>query len=266
MFKCNQCKNTLCADNYGIKKQTGGRLLSCNSCREKNVEYRKTESHKASKKKANSKYNKSAKGRAFQFKRNRDPKYVEFKREYNKKPDQIEHQREGGRRFEKTEKRKTWRKEWKKTDVGKKCLKKAQDDRLQQLHDDPAKRMEWNMRVRITALIKGRIKKSKTLFSNSNFVDFQDILQHFKSQLSSDMTMENYGQLWHVDHRIPASVFDHNDPEDIRRCWSKSNLHPMIGSDNCKKSNKLFVSQCVAAGEACFPKAWGGSIPSGAYP
>lgn len=55
-----------------------------------------------------------------------------------------------------------------------------------------------------------------------------------------DMSWDNYGE-WHVDHKIPKSVFNFTKPEhtDFQRCWALSNLQPMWASENIAKSNKI---------------------------
>jgi hypothetical protein len=68
----------------------------------------------------------------------------------------------------------------------------------------------------------------------------QELKQHLEKLFKSGMTWGNYGQ-WHIDHKIPISVFNFNSPEDIdfKRCWALSNLQPLWAPDNIRKFNKL---------------------------
>jgi hypothetical protein len=58
----------------------------------------------------------------------------------------------------------------------------------------------------------------------TEFVDHDDVVDHFKKQLKPGMTMENYGLMWSVAHKIPKCYYDFNDPDEIKRCNSKANL------------------------------------------
>lgn len=64
--------------------------------------------------------------------------------------------------------------------------------------------------------------------------------KHLEKQFKNGMTWSNYGK-WHVDHKIPISVFNFTHPEhiDFKRCWALKNLQPMWAKDNISKSNKL---------------------------
>jgi hypothetical protein len=65
--------------------------------------------------------------------------------------------------------------------------------------------------------------------------------QHLEKQFTTEMTWENYGTVWVVDHKIPKSVFNYEKPEDIdfKKCWALPNLQPLEKIENIKKSNKL---------------------------
>lgn len=71
----------------------------------------------------------------------------------------------------------------------------------------------------------------------------EELKSHLEKQFLSGMTWENYGRTgWHIDHKIPISVFNFNKPEDddFKRCWDLSNLQPLWCSDNTKKRDKLY--------------------------
>ena len=64
----------------------------------------------------------------------------------------------------------------------------------------------------------------------------KDLMNHLKRLFQPGMTWENYGE-WHIDHKIPRSVFNFSKPEhvDFKRCWALSNLQPMWAAENIKK-------------------------------
>ena len=66
-----------------------------------------------------------------------------------------------------------------------------------------------------------------------------ELRDHLEKQFTSEMSWESYGSYWSIDHIIPMSMFDHSDPEQIKKCWSLSNLRPLTISENSRKGNKV---------------------------
>ncbi len=68
-----------------------------------------------------------------------------------------------------------------------------------------------------------------------------DLKRHIEKQFILGMSWENYGPVWHIDHKIPISAFNFSSPEDIdfKRCWSLKNLQPLWANDNVRKQDKL---------------------------
>lgn len=67
--------------------------------------------------------------------------------------------------------------------------------------------------------------------------------EHLQSKFDKKMTWDNYGTYWHVDHILPKSSFDHNDQEEVKKCWHFSNLRPLEAQANMDKSNKIIDCQ-----------------------
>jgi len=91
-----------------------------------------------------------------------------------------------------------------------------------------------------------------------SFRSAADARAHMREQLSDGMTSSNYGSVWSVDHRIPKSAYDHSDPEDVRRCWSKPNMRPMHLTANKEKLTRLLPEEVAKVPKELWPKAWEG--------
>jgi hypothetical protein len=52
------------------------------------------------------------------------------------------------------------------------------------------------------------------------------------------MTWDNYGPVWHVDHKRPCASFDFSDPVQQRLCWHWTNLQPLFAAENLSKGDK----------------------------
>jgi hypothetical protein len=73
----------------------------------------------------------------------------------------------------------------------------------------------------------------------------EDLKQYLENKFTIGMSWDNYGnpngnhsECWHIDHIIPCSSFDLSDPEQQKICFHYTNLQPLWGIDNIKKSNK----------------------------
>ncbi len=61
-----------------------------------------------------------------------------------------------------------------------------------------------------------------------------DLKTHLEKQFTPNMTWNNYGLYWHIDHIIPRSYFT---AKQIKSCWTLSNLRPLEARENLAKSN-----------------------------
>lgn len=101
-------------------------------------------------------------------------------------------------------------------------------------------RLVSNIRTRVVHALRGRgVKSARTLELLGCSPQF--LWQHLESQFIGEMARENYGVLWHVDHKKPCSWFDLTRPEQQRACFHFSNLQPLLAFDNLSKKN-LFES------------------------
>lgn len=103
--------------------------------------------------------------------------------------------------------------------------------------EDINHRLAGSLRARIRQAIK-RDKTTKS-FSTMKLVGctIEELKNHLKSQFDNKMNWQNYGS-WHVDHIIPVTAFNLSDPEQQKECFHFTNLQPLWGTENLRKSNK----------------------------
>ena len=109
-----------------------------------------------------------------------------------------------------------------------------------------AKQRATNPKYRINATISGGMRRSLKARKNGraweSLVDYtlSDLMAHLRSLFEPGMTFENHGR-WHIDHKVPISVFNFEQPDDIDfgRCWALSNLQPMWAIENLRKSDRV---------------------------
>ncbi len=57
--------------------------------------------------------------------------------------------------------------------------------------------------------------------------------------MKPEMTWENYGTYWHVDHIYPCAKFNFEKEEDRKKCFNWTNLAPLECIENLKKSDTI---------------------------
>jgi hypothetical protein len=64
---------------------------------------------------------------------------------------------------------------------------------------------------------------------------------HIEKQFTPEMSWQNHGTYWHIDHKVPVSAFNFTSSDDIdfKRCWSLKNLQPLKATDNISKHDRL---------------------------
>ena len=60
-----------------------------------------------------------------------------------------------------------------------------------------------------------------------------------ESQLYGEMTLENHGKIWCLDHRLAVASFNLLDENDMKKCFNWVNLRPMYVKDKIIKGDKI---------------------------
>lgn len=84
--------------------------------------------------------------------------------------------------------------------------------------------------------------KDKTSLNIVGMDSWEEFKIYIESQFEEGMNWDNYGigannTTWHIDHKIPISSA--KTLEEVKKLNHYSNLRPMWGSDNIRKSNKM---------------------------
>jgi len=67
--------------------------------------------------------------------------------------------------------------------------------------------------------------------------DYTFLKEWLESQFIKEMTYENHGKVWHIDHVIPCARFDLSNEEEQYRCANWTNLQPKLAIDNLSKGD-----------------------------
>lgn len=103
---------------------------------------------------------------------------------------------------------------------------------------DPVYKLRRNCSTMVWQVLQGR----KGGLSILKFLPYSmdQLKNHLEAQFDSNMSWENYGSYWHIDHIIPQSKLPYISMQDenFLKCWSLSNLRPLEAFENIRKSNK----------------------------
>jgi hypothetical protein len=122
----------------------------------------------------------------------------------------------------------------------------VRDNRREQqrrrLKRDPAFKMKLRVSSSVRAYLakRGSSKAGKSTFRNLPYTP-QELVEHLENQFDEQMSWENHGSYWEVDHIYPQSRLPFTSMEDdnFQKCWALENLQPLEKSANRRKSNKI---------------------------
>jgi hypothetical protein len=99
----------------------------------------------------------------------------------------------------------------------------------------PSYKLERCFRSRLYGLISNK-DNSSTEYLGCSIIELKNWLSF---NFDENMTWDNHGKYWHIDHIIPCKSFDLTKDENIYKCFHWSNLAPLEKSKNIEKSSKI---------------------------
>lgn len=104
------------------------------------------------------------------------------------------------------------------------------------LKNDLGFRLRSYTSSRIHAMLNGKKTISTLELLGCNIQFYKEYLE---KRFQSNMTWDNHGIVWEIDHVIPVSQFDLTDPEQQRLAFHWSNTRPLLKQNNRKRSNTM---------------------------
>jgi hypothetical protein len=108
-------------------------------------------------------------------------------------------------------------------------------------HDNIVFKLEHLYRCRIRECIKQKYIPKNTKFDYGSVLGcpWELVIGWLEFNMKDEMTWDNHGSYWHIDHVLPVSSFDFSKESDRQLCFNWTNLMPLEGVENMKKSNKI---------------------------
>ncbi len=98
--------------------------------------------------------------------------------------------------------------------------------------DDSYFAIKIKLRTRLYRTLRQYSKNGKVRTSNEYGIDYKAIIEHLKP-------FPKHRGLFHIDHIIPISSFDFNNPEEIKKAFAPENHQWLLAEDNLKKGSKI---------------------------
>jgi len=122
-----------------------------------------------------------------------------------------------------------------------KGIEKRKNYRKKEYKEKYGKNIEWtllrNIRIRLNHALKNNFKTGKTLELLG--CSIEEFKLHLEKQFDKNMSWENYGIYWEIDHIKPCASFNLIDPKQQQECFHYTNTQPLSYSDNRSKADKL---------------------------
>lgn len=155
---------------------------------------------------------------------------------------------QGWRKFQKTDKSKIYQKTYLKNNK-EKDLKYKRKYRLDNLEERRRYEREWRkekLKNDIVFKLKdslrnqfyNALKNGKKFESILNIIgcSIEELKQHLEQQFKPEMTWENHGIIWEIDHIKQIYSFDLNILEQQKQCFHYINLQPLFKTTEIAKS------------------------------
>ena len=117
----------------------------------------------------------------------------------------------------------------------KKIRQQATNHKKTRLKNDPIFRLKEIISNLFRITLKNQlIKKTKRFFKYTE-IHIDEYIKNFKQSNYWDDFYN--GDNIHIDHLIPISAYDFNNPNEIKKCWNPRNLRLLPAKENLSKNN-----------------------------
>lgn len=104
---------------------------------------------------------------------------------------------------------------------------------------DPGFKMLRNIRRRHLQAVKAA--GSNKTFRTTDLLGCtaEELKQHIENQFIINMSWDNHGSVWHIDHIYPLALVDWNNHEQVKQVCNYRNLQPLLAVENIRKGKTV---------------------------
>lgn len=96
-------------------------------------------------------------------------------------------------------------------------------------------RLSSTIRNRIRGMIKGTSKRAV----NELGCTLEEYRKYLEQRFTPEMSWDNHGNYWHIDHIFPLSKFNLDNPEEFLLACNYTNTQPLEAKENITKSDNI---------------------------
>ena len=105
--------------------------------------------------------------------------------------------------------------------------------------DEPHAKFKRTIRTRIRMALKNKKDKHTCEYLGCSHAEYTNWI----SYNNNGFTLDNHGDVWHIDHVIPLSKFNLEKKEDIEVAFNWRNTMALSAKENLAKNNKILIQQ-----------------------
>jgi hypothetical protein len=106
------------------------------------------------------------------------------------------------------------------------------------------KRLKNDIDFKLKERLRYKVWRTTRKYKNNKFSELLGcnisyFKKHIESNFNLNMSWDNYGEYWEIDHIIPISIFNLKKESEQKKCWNYRNLRPLEKNKNREKYNKI---------------------------
>ena len=120
-----------------------------------------------------------------------------------------------------------------------KCNEYARHWKQTKRQEDEQYKLKENVSRRIRSALNDLLKigkKRRTVEYVGCTIEF--LKTYLEEQFVGNMSWENYGEVWEIDHIIPCKAWNLTDDFESMCCWNYRNMQPLYKAANRRKKDK----------------------------
>lgn len=102
-------------------------------------------------------------------------------------------------------------------------------------HSDTHYKISQILRIRLIDALKNKTKKTKSSLKLLSCT-LEECKIYLESKFLPEMSWENHGEIWEIDHIRPCASFNLEDVKQQKECFHYSNLQPLFKTSGIAKS------------------------------
>ena len=122
--------------------------------------------------------------------------------------------------------------EWRRENIDR-VLPRIRRWKKQKRSEDINFRLRDILRCRVYKYISGESKSLSAVKNLGCSIEF--LRSYLENKFDENMTWDNYGSYWHIDHIKPLSAFDLTDDRQFLEACHYTNLQPLEARENIRK-------------------------------